>query len=1035
MNESLLDALIKLFALLVKSEPKYSENLTNEVLEKFLLHDFGREQTKSFLKDYREYCQTYNFDSEVDPKDILQNPDVKSIIEGINHELEQQQKVWLILQLLEFIGDSSIGTERRLTFIKELALSFNISEFEFSNGRDFILGESSGQIPWNQQVLLIDSSKDNTIPEIKHLTNDRLNGQIYILHIASSHTYLLKYFGDQELFINSRNIKPGRTYIFGVGAVVRGARIKHIYYSKVASVFTQDPRRPFVSIVVDNVRYKHKGSHNGIYPFSFKANSGQLVGIMGGSGVGKSTLLNLLNGNLKPRSGHVYINGHDVHENSKQLEGVIGYVPQDDLLVEELTVFQNLYYNALLCFRNFSKKKVLDIVEQTINDFDLVEAHDLRVGDPLNKFISGGQRKRLNMAMEIMREPSVLFVDEPTSGLSSMDAERVMLLLRKQTFKGKIVFANIHQPSSDLFKLFDTIIVLDHGGRPIFQGNPMDAVVYFKRMGNYLKPEESECITCGNVNTDIILKVVEARVVNEYGKLTRKRKRSANEWYELYLQNIDSKLKITIPTNKSLLPPNDFSIPGYFRQMWIFFRRNLRSKLANSQFMNVSILASPILAVIVSFFTRYAHGTAANPNLYIFSQNDNIPSYLFMSVVAMMFLGLTMSAEDIIKDRKILYREKFLNLSYFSYINSKLIVLFIFSALQSFMFVAIGNSVLEIKGMFFEYWLVLFSTVFCSNLIGLNLSAAFKSVVAIYVMIPIILVPQLLFSGVVVDYSKLHKSIANPEYTPVIGDLMLSRWAYEALCVEQFESNRYNKHFFDVDMQISNDSYNATLLIPKLQSLVNEIKVDLLIDKQQSRLQKDLVVIKDGIVQLSVNYPIRNFQYPDTSQLNADKVNLEYIDELSGDLSVLKTHFGVLHQKAVAKRDSMVFGLDSLLKENGSSLFALSRKFQNDALTNLVTNRNNYEKIVQEDNRLIRKYEPVYAPSTSSTGRAPLFASFKRVGHVTVSTLWFNVMVIWVMSVVFYLSLLSDFFRVLHKATEWFRFRKLAARIARYLPS
>jgi ABC-type multidrug transport system ATPase subunit len=194
--------------------------------------------------------------------------------------------------------------------------------------------------------------------------------------------------------------------------------------------------------------------------------------LWGGSGVGKSTLLNLLNGNLKPANGNVLINGYDVHQNKKELEGVIGYVPQDDLLVEELTVYQNLYYNASLCFSNYDKPKLNELIDRTLNDFDLVEARDLRVGDPLNKYISGGQRKRLNMAMELMREPSVLFVDEPTSGLSSMDSERIMLLLKKQTFKGKIVFAKIHQPSSDVFKLFDKIIVLDHGGRPIFQGIP-----------------------------------------------------------------------------------------------------------------------------------------------------------------------------------------------------------------------------------------------------------------------------------------------------------------------------------------------------------------------------------------------------------------------------------------------------------------------------------------------------------------------------------------------------------------------------------
>jgi len=176
--------------------------------------------------------------------------------------------------------------------------------------------------------------------------------------------------------------------------------------------------------------------------------------------VGKSTLINLLNGNLKPVSGKVYINGYDVHQSKSELEGVIGYVPQDDLLVEELTVFQNLYYNALFCFSHLNKNEIVELVDNTLMEFDLVEARNLKVGNPLNKYISGGQRKRLNIAMEIMRQPSVLFVDEPTSGLSSLDAERIMLLLRRQTFKGKLVITNIHQPSSDILSYSTRLLCL-----------------------------------------------------------------------------------------------------------------------------------------------------------------------------------------------------------------------------------------------------------------------------------------------------------------------------------------------------------------------------------------------------------------------------------------------------------------------------------------------------------------------------------------------------------------------------------------------
>ncbi|HBI81497.1 MAG TPA: ABC transporter [Bacteroidales bacterium] len=1035
MSESLLDALIKLFAILVNIDSKADSGFAIDVLEDYLHHDFSDEQAKVFIDRFTNFGYSYRRElEEVSLERYSESPMVLAIIDSINHELEQHQKVWLVLQLLEFLADSKLTTADRLEFARRVAIQFNISDFEFSNGRDFILSESPGQIPWNQQVLLISSDRDNPIPEIKHLVNERITGQIYVLRIASTNTLLVKYFGELELFMNSRLLKPGRTYLFGSGAVIRGPRMSSVYYSKVVSVFIQTPGKPFVSIVAKDIEYKHKGSRNGIYPFSFTASSGQLVGIMGGSGVGKSTLINLLNGNLKPVSGKVYINGYDVHQSKSEIEGVIGYVPQDDLLVEELTVFQNLYYNALFCFSHLNKNEIVELIDNTLMEFDLVEARNLKVGNPLNKYISGGQRKRLNIAMEIMRQPSVLFVDEPTSGLSSLDAERIMLLLRRQTFKGKLVITNIHQPSSDIFKLFDKIIVLDHGGRPIFQGNPMDAVVYFKRMANFLKPEESECITCGNVNTDIILRIVEARVVNEYGRLTRKRKRSAREWYELYLQNIQSKIAVIEPTRETPIPPNNFKIPSKRKQMWIYFRRNLRSKFANSQFMNISILASPALAIIISFFSKFIHGTLTNPNAYIFSENDNIPGFIFMSVIAMIFLGLTISAEEIISDRKVLFREKFLNLSYFSYINSKLIVLSIFSAFQSLLFVLISTHILEIQGMFWYYWAMLFSTSFCASMIGLNLSASLNSVVAIYVMIPLIIVPQLMFSGVVISYNKLHKSLTHPEYVPVIGDITLSRWPYEALCVQQFSNNNYSKHFFFVNMDISNNSYNATLLLPKLTSLLNEAKADLTVGKQTPRTRQRLNIVQNEIEKLKHNSPILGFSYPDTQRLGINSITSEYIDVVLGKIDTLRLHFNSKYRNAVLEHDELVKKLEKELSGK-TTLYELSRMHHNNALAALVTNRNDFTKIVEDDGRLVRRYEPIYAYPTAHNGRAHLYSYYKYIGSTLVPTFWFNLLVIWLMSLIFYITLLSDMFRVVNRFVERFRFRKLTARIARYLPT
>ncbi len=176
----------------------------------------------------------------------------------------------------------------------------------------------------------------------------------------------------------------------------------------------------------------------------------------------------------------------------------------------------------------------LNRVNGTLDNLGLSEIRDIKVGNPLNKKISGGQRKRLNIALELIREPSVLFVDEPTSGLSSRDSENVMDLLKELSLNMKLIFVVIHQPSSDIFKMFDRLFILDTGGYPIYYGNPIEAVIYFKTVSNQINAEAGECAVCGNVNPELLFNIIEAREVDEFGKYTANRIRSPKDWNALF---------------------------------------------------------------------------------------------------------------------------------------------------------------------------------------------------------------------------------------------------------------------------------------------------------------------------------------------------------------------------------------------------------------------------------------------------------------------------------------------------------------------
>ena len=182
--------------------------------------------------------------------------------------------------------------------------------------------------------------------------------------------------------------------------------------------------------------------------------------------------------------------------------------------------------------------------------------------------------------------------------------------------------------------------------------------------------------------------------------------------------------------------------------------------------MIINLLEAPLLAFILGYISKFSEN-----GVYSFADNKNYPVFLFMAVIVALFIGLTVSAEEIFRDRKILEREKFLDLSRLSYLISKINFLFTLSAIQSLSFVLVANSILEVRGMLFQQWIILFSTACFGNLLGLNISAGMRTAVSIYILIPLILVPQLLLGGAMIKFDDLHKSISKKIYVPVVGIL------------------------------------------------------------------------------------------------------------------------------------------------------------------------------------------------------------------------------------------------------------------------
>lgn len=500
---------------------------------------------------------------------------------------------------------------------------------------------------------------------------------------------------------------------------------------------------------------------------------GEFVGLMGPSGAGKTTLMNALNGYVPPSQGEVRFNGTDLYAQYEQFRGVMGYVPQDDIMHRDLTVGQALYYTAKLRLpADTSDVEIASRIRTVLKQLGLAGTEEVLIGSPEKKGISGGQRKRVNLAMELLTDPSVLFLDEPTSGLSSEDALMVMKLLRTLADEGKTIILTVHQPSLEAYRLLDNLIMVgkDQGspepGRLVYYGPAYPQAVEF------FNPEGVPDLPAGaEPSPDEVLRGLA--------------RQQAAHWTERYARSPMHRDFVVQRANRAPAQADaeaclEVHRSFGFAQWSTLVRRAIAIKLKDTANTAILLAQAPIIAVLVALvFGKQASAEVTDDNWA--SMAGATSTTVFLMALSALWFGCSNSAREIVGEWAIYHRERMVSLKIPSYVGSKFAVLGGLCFLQCAVLLLVVYFGAGMQGPLLAMFFMLLLTSLVGLAIGLTVSSLAKTSEVAIALLPLILLPMVILAGVLQPIHKMNS------VTAALAQVMPSRWAFEGLLLLEAE--------------------------------------------------------------------------------------------------------------------------------------------------------------------------------------------------------------------------------------------------------
>lgn len=513
---------------------------------------------------------------------------------------------------------------------------------------------------------------------------------------------------------------------------------------------------------------------------SFTLMPHEMIALMGGSGAGKTTLLKALCGYTRPASGQILYNGQDLYANYGQFRHLIGYVPQDDIMHPELKVCEALLFTVMLRTGQ-EKATAMKDVESVLRKLQLWDIRNEIIGSPMKKVISGGQRKRVNIAMELLCRPSCLFLDEPTSGLSSLDAEMIVGVVKNLATEGKTVVMTIHQPSKEIFEMFSALVVMKRdqapegrwfAGRRVYFGPAYpDALEFFDEEG------VKELRSSGQEPHPKLLE--SPRVQQE----------SAENWEKRYLR---SKYRVQYIDDRrdSEWKGNAASAPPRRRPLWqasLLVRRNLKLKLRDPMQRFFLVLQPVLFGLLVALLFHDLQDPShnyVNSIAYESFRNRQATIHFLMAIAAVWF-GCNNAVREIVGELPIYIRERMACLAPRNYLLSKYVFLAGLCFLQCLAMLLIVYSTCRLQGSFWFY----LGMIWLTSLVGVSIGLAISALAALYktpeaavAALPLILLPMILLGGGVYPLHQLEDNsrIGGVPVSRVISSVAPTRWLFEA---------------------------------------------------------------------------------------------------------------------------------------------------------------------------------------------------------------------------------------------------------------